>query len=133
MAKQPGENGVFNLDKVRKFEINQKEGIYKCDDTPEDRAGLLEAMAILNGSKPRENQSVNSSVVSPTTDKGLRLDDLLEQYFLLKSTLAPETATAYKQHIKDLKDFVKNRPLLTILCYSDRKTPCQMAPYPDVA
>lgn len=115
MAKQFEEDlGSLNLDKVRKFEIDLSRGVLKADG-PEDHQRMMEALEVLKSTPKTPTESiVIPSVVVPTTQKGLKLLDLLDKFFLLKSHLKPATVLSYKNTIEEFKQFLKNPFIQTI-------------------
>lgn len=109
MAKQlEGDLLSLNLDKVRKFEIDLSKGVLRADG-PEDHQRMMEALAVLkNTAKTPIESIVSSSVVVSPAEKGLKLLELLDKFFLLKAQLKPATVLSYKNTIGEFKDFLKN-------------------------
>lgn len=119
MAKQSGDDLLsLNLDKVKKFEIDLSRGYLKSDG-PEDHQRMKEALELLKNSPRAPAESiVVPSVVPPATEKGLKLQDLLDKFFMLKSHLKPATAMSYKSTIGELAKFLKN-PFIQAIGVSD--------------
>ena len=104
MAKQlEGDLLSLNLDKVKKFEIDLSRGILKADG-PADHQRMMEALEVLKNTTKTPLKSLASDSVSlPTTEKGLKLLELLDKFFLLKSQLKPATVLSYKNTIGHIK------------------------------
>ena len=106
MAKQlEGDLLSLNLDpdKIKRFEIDLSKGVLRADG-PEDHQRMMEALAVLkNTAKTPIESIVSPSVAVPPTEKGLKLLELLDKFFLLKSQLKPATVLSYKNTIGHIK------------------------------
>ena len=108
----------FDSDKLKRFEIDLSRGILKADG-PADHQRMMEALAVLKNTTKTPLESIaTSSVTLPTTEKGLKLLELLDKFFLLKSQLKPATILSYKNTIGEFKDFLKN-PFIQNIGVSD--------------
>ncbi len=96
----------IDLSKIRRFEIDLKNGVLKADDA-EDHQRMMEALEMLHRVQPMQQAQSLPTVVS-TVNKGLKLQDLLDKFFLLKSKLKPATVIGYKGTIEEFKQFLKN-------------------------
>ena len=121
MAKQlEGDLLSLNLDpdRIKRFEIDLSKGVLRADG-PEDHQRMMEALAVLkNTAKTPIESIVSPSVAVPPTEKGLKLLELLDKFFLLKSQLKPATILSYKNTIGEIKDFLKN-PFIQNIGVSD--------------
>ena len=106
-----------DMSTIKRFEINLRDGILKADG-PEDHERLMEALdklERLKGSTP--SFEANTAAPAPVS-KGLKLLDLLDKFFLLKSHLKQATVMSYKGTMEEFKDFLKN-PFLQNIVVSD--------------
>lgn len=102
----------------RKYEIDISKGIFKADGD-DDHKRMIEALGLLN--KRESNVSATPlsmpAAVSPT-ENGLKVLDLLEHFFRLKSHLTQATVLSYKTTMEEFADFLKN-PLVSRVGVSD--------------
>lgn len=113
---------LFNIDtdNVKRYEIDLSKGVLKSD-SPEDHLRMLEALAMLKG--------VSAPVVAPTpytpetlpvakSKNGLKLIDLIDKFFLLKSHSKPATVVSYKNVAIETAKFLGN-PFIQDIQISD--------------
>jgi integrase len=95
-------NDEFDFSKIRKFEVDLSRGIMKSDG-PEDYQRMMEALRLLTQLSPK--QSFESPVSIPQTPAigGLKLNELLDKFFLLKQTLSIATINDYRKVVEDFK------------------------------
>jgi hypothetical protein len=108
----------IDLSKIRKFEIDLSRGIAKADG-PDDQARMMEALAMMKslqaGVAPA--QMPNPALSSPASADlgtvaqhpnvpGLRLPNLVDKFFNLKSQLKPATVLAYKKAVNGFAKFL---------------------------
>ena len=108
----------FDFSKIRKYEFNLNDGTAKSDG-PEDHRNMIEAMQMmlaLKASNPPQTAPLPQSNPSPT--KGLKLLEVLDKMFLLKSQHKPATVIAYKNAVNEFASFLKN-PLINDIMRSD--------------
>jgi hypothetical protein len=121
MAKQfEGDLLSLNLDpdRIKRFEIDLSKGVLRADG-PEDHQRMMEALEVLKSTAKTPIESIAvPSVVEPTTQKGLKVLDLLDKFFLLKSRLKPATVLAYKNTMEEFRTFLKN-PFIQNIGVSD--------------
>ncbi|OXI48265.1 hypothetical protein CFB84_04780 [Burkholderia aenigmatica] len=109
-----------DLSNVRKYEIDLEKGVLKADGA-EDHQRMIEALnALKNAPKPPSmGDSVGSvPTASNATQKGLRLMELLDKFFILKSHLTQATVISYKNTIQEFSSFLKN-PIIHSIGVSD--------------
>lgn len=115
---------------IKKFELDLSRGIAKADGA-EDHARLMEAM-----DKLQQLQALKQSILgSPTAStapapyipeplpiqrskSGLKLMDLIDKFFIIKSHSKPSTVVAYKNAAKEAASFLGN-PFLQDIQISD--------------
>lgn len=99
---------------IRKYEIDLQRGFLRSEG-PDDHARMLEALDRLGPLKstpqPPQGELLKKKV-------GLRLPDVVEKFFRLKSQLKPATVASYKQTINEFAGFINN-PLVEEVTVSD--------------
>ena len=99
-----------HLDKIKKFEVDLSRGILKADG-PEDHKMMMEALDMYAKAKARLN-SPESTIAAPevatSTPTGLKVLEVQEKLFLLKSHLKEATALSYKGTMEEFSTFLKN-------------------------
>jgi integrase len=115
---------LFNIDpdRVRKYEIDLSRGVLKSDGV-EDHARMLEALALLKqapvaSSVPTQAPYSPELLPQAKSKTGLKLMDLIDKFFLLKSHSKPATVVAYKNVAKETAHFLGN-PFLQDIQLSD--------------
>ena len=104
-----------------KYELDASRGIFKADG-PEDHARLMEAIEALKSLHTGQPQAP-APIAAPTTPApaddptALRLDELLEKYFLLKK-VKQATVISYRNTADELSVFLRN-PRITRITTSD--------------
>lgn len=94
---------LFNIDpdNARKYEIDLSKGVLRSDG-PEDHARMLEALALLKQVQsapplgPVQTTYTPEPLPQAKSKTGLKLMDLIDKFFLLKSHSKPATVVAYK-------------------------------------
>lgn len=118
---------LFNLDPdtVKKYEIDLSRGVLKSDGV-EDHARMLEALALLKQASigsPAPAQAPQTPYTpeplpQAKSKTGLKLMDLIDKFFLLKSHSKPATVVAYKNVAKETAHFLGN-PFIQDIQLSD--------------
>jgi len=115
---------LFNLepDTVKRYEIDLSRGILKSDGV-EDHARMLEALALLKGASvappaPVQAPYTPEPLPQAKSKTGLKLMDLIDKFFLLKSHSKPATVVAYKNVAKETAHFLGN-PFIQDIQLSD--------------
>lgn len=111
-----------DLSKVKAFEIDLSRGVLKADG-PEDHARMMEALALLKQgavASPAPVQASYSPAPLPLAKSktGLKMSDLIDKFFLLKSHSKPATVIAYKNVAKEASHFLNN-PFIQDIQLSD--------------
>ncbi|MPT11390.1 MAG: hypothetical protein E2578_15420 [Comamonas sp.] len=106
----------LSMNNFNKYKIDLEKGLLETDGTPEDHQRAMSALELLAHmktlSKPsptpqlNEENAVEGVLVAPR-DKGISLQDLVEQFFKLRSHLSQATAIAYRNVVKELEQFTK--------------------------
>lgn len=98
------------------YEIDLSRGILKADDET-DHQRMLEALQAMQKA-PQQAQATAPAptpLAIPQDDPtALKLGELLEKFFLLRSNLTQATAIAYRNCITELEKFLKNPPITRI-------------------
>lgn len=110
---------------IKTFEIDLSKGLLKADG-PEDHARMLEALALLKATQIAPNAQPAPAVANHTPEQlpvqrsktGLKLSDLIDKFFLLKSHSKPSTVVAYKNVAKEAAHFLGN-PFIQDIQLSD--------------
>lgn len=106
----------MNNQKFHTYKIDLEKGLLETDGTLEDHQRAMSALELLAHMKtlskpspiPQSNgeNTVEGVLVAPN-DKGISLQDLLEQFFKLRSHLSQATSIAYSNAVKELEQFTK--------------------------
>ena len=99
----------IDLSNIRRYEIDLERGILKADGE-DDHRRALEALQVIKSTP--DPQAWGVFEMAPTvsaTQSGLRLLQLLDKFFLLKSHLTPATVTSYKNTINEFAKFLKTQ------------------------
>lgn len=115
MTTRPNPRGLST------YELDISKGILKADGE-EDHARLMqaiEAMKLLhsgNSSATNIPAQDTKSVPAPIQDDSntLKLNELLEKFFLLRKSIAQATAISYNKIIDEFTKFLKNPPITKI-------------------
>lgn len=110
---------------IKKFEIDLSRGLLKADG-PEDYARMLEALGHLKAAQIVPNAQPAPAVANYSPEplpqakskSGLKLLDLIDKFFLLKSHSKPATVVAYKNVAKEAAQFLGN-PFIQDIQLSD--------------
>ena len=87
----------IDLSNIRRYEIDLERGILKADGEDDHRRALEALQAIKSAPRPPNmGESLEMAPTVSATQSGLRLLQLLDKFFLLKSHLTPATVTSYK-------------------------------------
>lgn len=94
------------------YKIDIGKGLLETDGTAEDHQRALEALRLLQTLKPNPNpqpatENAAQSVLEASKDTGITLQDLVEQFFKLRSQLSQATSIAYRNAFKELEQFTK--------------------------
>lgn len=109
----------IDLSNIRRYEIDLERGILKADGEDDHRRALEALQAIKSAPRPPSmGESLEMAPTVSATQSGLRLLQLLDKFFLLKSHLTPATVTSYKNTINEFAKFLKN-PIITNIGISD--------------
>ncbi len=122
MAKQFSEDWAdFNLDKVKKFEIDLSKRVLKADG-PEDHQRMMEALELLKGARVFQQTPAIEVPAKPPKKNlgrtGLTIKEVLDKFFLLKSSVKEATVLSYKNAVTEFADYLKN-PLINDVAVSD--------------
>ena len=107
----------FDLSNVRTYEIDAKNGYLKTDGTPEDHQRAIEAINALKGLQGLPTpQPATQTPETPlkTASRGIKVAELVEQYFKLKKQLKPATALAYGNVAKEFSQFIRKQHVADI-------------------
>ena len=107
----------FDLSNVRAYEIDAKNGYLKTDGTAEDHQRAIEAINALKGLQGLPTlQPATQTPETPlkTAHRGIKMAELVEQYFKLKKQLKPATALAYGNVAKEFAQFIKKQHVADI-------------------
>lgn len=111
----------FDLSKIRTYKIDVKNGVFEAEGDS-DHKRMLEALSIIHKSPVSLSQIPVGNTVTHTSqtppEKGLRLMELVDKFFLLKSHRKEATVIAYKNTAQEFSDFLSN-PLLRSVMVSD--------------
>lgn len=121
-SKLPASLFDNDLDKARRFEIDLSKGLLRADG-PEDHARMMEALAVLHkgplalprGASPT---FLPEPMPQAKSKSGLKLLDLIDKFFLLKSHSKPATVVSYKNVAKEASRFLGN-PFIQDIQVSD--------------
>ena len=95
---------------MKKYEIDLKNGLLKTDGTLEDHKRAMSALELLAHMKTLSKQEPEPVVVSAQTQqRGIKIAELVEQYFKLKKQLKPATALAYSNVAKEFAQYIKKQ------------------------
>ncbi len=107
----------FDLSNVRTYEIDAKNGYLKTDGTAEDHQRAIEAINALKGLQGLPTpQSATQTPETPlkTASRGIKVVELVEQYFKLKKQLKPATALAYGNVAKEFAQYIRKQHIADI-------------------
>lgn len=107
----------FDLSNVRTYEIDAKNGYLKTDGTPEDHQRAIEAINALKGLQGLQaHQPATQTPEIPfkTASRGIKVAELVEQYFKLKKQLKPATAIAYGNVAKEFAQYIRKQHVADI-------------------
>ena len=108
-----------NISDLTPYELDLSKGVLKADGT-EDHERLMQAIqamkALHTGQGTTPAQNVPKAVLDAVQDDPnvLKLEELLEKFFLLRKQLTQATAISYKNIIGELSKFLKNPPITKI-------------------
>lgn len=109
-----------HLDKIKKFEVDLSRGILKADG-PEDHKMMMEALDMYAKAKARLNSpesTIAGLEVATSTPTSLKVLEVLEKFFLLKSHLKEATVLSYKGTMEEFSTFLK-KPYISAVMVSD--------------
>lgn len=94
------------------YKIDIGKGLLETDGTAEDHSRAIEALKLLQSLKPNPipqpvTENAVASVLEAPVEKGITLQDLVEQFFKLRSQLSQATSIAYRNAFKELEQFTK--------------------------
>jgi integrase len=92
----------FDFSKIRKFEVDLSRGILKSDG-PEDHARMMQALSLIGQLSPKQSFENPVSIPQTPVIGGLKLNELLDKFFLLKQTLSTATINDYRKVVEDFK------------------------------
>ena len=107
----------FDFSNVRTYEIDAKNGYLKTDGTAEDHQRAIEAINALKGLQGLPTpQPATQTPETPlkTAHRGIKMVELVEQYFKLKKQLKPATALAYGNVAKEFAQFIRKQHVADI-------------------
>lgn len=107
----------FDLSNIRTYEIDAKNGYLKTDGTAEDHQRAIEAINALKGLQGLPTpQSATQTPETPlkTASRGIKVAELVEQYFKLKKQLKPATALAYGNVAKEFAQYIRKQHIADI-------------------
>ena len=107
----------FDLSNIRTYEIDLKNGYLKTDGTPEDHQRAIEALNTLKGLQglPTHQPATQTPETAPkTASRGIKMAELVEQYFKLKKQLKPATALAYGNVAKEFAQYIRKQHVADI-------------------
>ena len=99
---------------IKKYEIDLSRGILKSEG-PEDHRRMMDALETLGRFEEKPKQPSEPFLKQKV---GLRLPDLIERFFRLKSHLKPATVASYKQTVNQFAGFLGN-PIIEDINISD--------------
>ena len=114
MAKKPTIGDFSHLFDTppKTYEIDLSRGILKADDEV-DHQRLMEALLAMQ--KATQQAPAPTPAVEVQDDPtALKLNELLEKFFLLRKQLTQATAIAYKNCFTEVQTFLKNPPITRI-------------------
>lgn len=107
---------------MKKYEIDLKNGLLKTDGTQEDHDRAMSALELLAHmktlSKPEAAPApapapapipVTPATATEQVHRGIKMAELVEQYFKLKKQLKPATALAYSNVAKEFAQYIKKQ------------------------
>lgn len=101
---------MSNENRFSTYKIDLKNGIFEADGA-EDHKMLLEALKQVNTAPKQQEATLpypeQETRLNPSKN-GLKLNELVENYFKLKKQLSQSTAIAYKAAFAELQVFLKN-------------------------
>ena len=104
-----------DLSNLSTYELDVSRGVAKSDG-PDDHARMMDAIAALkalHSGQPMQTISVQASAALADDPTALKLDELLEKFFLLKS-VQHGTMKSYRATASELAKFLKNPPITRI-------------------
>lgn len=107
----------FDLSNIRTYEIDLKNGYLKTDGSPEDHQRAIEALNTLKELQglPMQQPAGKVPETPPkTASRGIKMAELVEQYFKLKKQLKPATALAYGNVAKEFAQYIRKQHVADI-------------------
>ena len=99
---------------LKKYEIDLGRGVFKSEGA-EDHTRMLDALETIG----KLNPTAPSPPGSPSKGRsGLRMPDVVEKFFRLKTQLKPGTVLSYKKTVNEFAGFINN-PLIEDVNISD--------------
>ena len=103
-------NELLENTAMKKYEIDLKNGLLKTDGSLEDHQRAMSALELLAHMKTLSKQEPEPVVVSAQTQqRGIKIAELVEQYFKLKKQLKSATSLAYSNVAKEFAQFCKKQ------------------------
>lgn len=102
----------LDLSNIHTYKIDLGKGLLETDGTPEDHQRAIEALQMLQMTKPRATpqptqENAADGVLMGAEEKGITLKDLVEQFFKLRSQLSQATSIAYRNTVDELEKYTK--------------------------
>lgn len=98
---------------MKKYEIDLKNGFLKTDGSLEDHQRAMSALELLAHmktlSKPEAAPASIPALAPEPVHRGIKMAELVEQYFKLKKQLKPATALAYSNIAKEFAQYIKKQ------------------------
>lgn len=107
----------FDPSKIRTYRIDTRNGVFEADGE-DDHRRLIEALGMI--SRPSLDQRIREftearAVKEVPQHKGLKLMELVDKFFLLKSQLKPATVLAYKTVAEEFSEFLVKPYIQTVI------------------
>lgn len=103
---------------MKKYEIDLKNGFLKTDGSLEDHQRAMSALELLAHmktlSKPEAASASIPALAPEPVHRGIKMAELVEQYFKLKKQLKPATALAYGNVAKEFAQYIRKQHIADI-------------------
>ncbi len=102
----------FDMNKIRRFEIDLGRGILKADGA-EDHQRMMEALSVLKTLGIGQQATPVQQPSQPMPNR-ITLIQLASNFFLLKSHLKPATKLSYEKTAAEFSEFVKHTHIMMV-------------------
>ena len=103
------ENLAMNKQNFHTYKIDLKNGLLETDGTQEDHDRAMSALELLAHMKTLSKPEAAPIPAPVQAQRGIKMAELVEQYFKLKKQLKPATALAYSNVAKEFAQYIKKQ------------------------